>query len=553
MPFNLLVDPWLPVVCADGSRRQIAPWELVAEPIPLALDPPRPDFRAALLEFLVGLLATVHSPKNSNEWLQRLKSPPSPEALQAAMEPFLPCFALLGERPLFMQDLVLPVPATPREVVRDSNRVDQLLMDSPGDKTLTDCTDFFVKRGQVDSLCPACAAMALYTLQTFAPSGGAGHRTSLRGGGPLSTLARARSGAGLWHDLWMNVLPRNAHGTPFPAPTPESKGLFPWMEPTRTSEPGGPGEIVQPDEMHPLHGFWGMPRRIVLLSEESATPTACSLCGQASRTSIRHYVTKNYGYNYGDLWNHPLTPYRKQDPGKPELSVKGGARITGYQHWLGVVYGERSDANAPGKGDILPARCIQHARRALRGEALEVSVCGYDMDNMKPLQWVEGIFPVYAVSEEHLADYRAEVALLVQAAQQAARNLVGCLKDALLPEGERKKAGPGTTALDNAVTMFWSATERDFYALAATLASPEADPAAIKGRWFACLLREAERVFRQLALSTFNTRLVQRKSESSQSRRMLRQVEALGKLQRFNKAALGKLLLPARPAKGKTP
>ncbi|MGG2362666.1 type I-E CRISPR-associated protein Cse1/CasA, partial [Salmonella enterica] len=77
-----------------------------------------------------------------------------------------------------------------------------LLIESPGANTLKKNLDHFVRRGRVEVLAPAAAAMALFTLQTFAPSGGAGHRTSLRGGGPLTTLVRPGTVAGLSDALW---------------------------------------------------------------------------------------------------------------------------------------------------------------------------------------------------------------------------------------------------------------------------------------------------------------------------------------------------------------
>ena len=68
-----------------------------------------------------------------------------------------------------------------------------------------------VKRGGAPVLSRAAAAMALFTLQTYAPSGGAGHRTGFRGGGPLTTLALPGPPPGepptLWHLLWANVGP----------------------------------------------------------------------------------------------------------------------------------------------------------------------------------------------------------------------------------------------------------------------------------------------------------------------------------------------------------
>nr|WP_231886596.1 type I-E CRISPR-associated protein Cse1/CasA [Methylomonas methanica] len=57
-----------------------------------------------------------------------------------------------------------------------------------------------------NQLCPSCAATALFTLQTNAPSGGVGHRVGLRGGGPLTTLVLPKaSQTTLWQKLWLNV------------------------------------------------------------------------------------------------------------------------------------------------------------------------------------------------------------------------------------------------------------------------------------------------------------------------------------------------------------
>ncbi|WP_239500552.1 type I-E CRISPR-associated protein Cse1/CasA, partial [Streptococcus pneumoniae] len=65
-------------------------------------------------------------------------------------------------------------------------------------------------------------------LQTYAPSGGAGHRTSLRGGGPLTTLlAPARKGravATLWDRVWTNVPDADPD-----AGAADPARIFPWL------------------------------------------------------------------------------------------------------------------------------------------------------------------------------------------------------------------------------------------------------------------------------------------------------------------------------------
>ncbi|WP_022660214.1 type I-E CRISPR-associated protein Cse1/CasA [Paucidesulfovibrio longus] len=534
--FNLLEERWLPIVRADGSEGVIAPWELAAgDNPPKDLAPPRPDFRAALMEFLVGLLQTVRPPETAGEWERLHEEPPAPDELRAAMEPHKSFFNLFGERPLFMQDFELP-PGTPK----DANDVAALLIDSPGGNTLKNSGDFFIKRGFVKAMCPACAAMALFTLQTFAPSGGKGHRTSLRGGGPLSTLVE---GGTLWEKVWRNVLPQNAsvhEVAAAPGPDGLAGAVYPWGAPTRTSEKG---EETHPGDVHPLHAYWGMPRRILLIPDEEAGPVQCDLCAASSRTVVRRYVTRPSGYNYGGTWRHPLTPYRHQGQDKDAYSVKGMANIAGYSHWLGVVYGQFDDRTRDGKG-IARAACVANAMelfddpetRELLAEpefGLTVRASGFDMDNMKARQWCESEFPAYHVPEERLADFRLAVDMFVAAADQVRRNLVGALKDALVHEAAKSQAKIDATVFDNAGTAFWGATEKGFYHLTRRLAEcedyGEAEPFRIE--WADILAKTAVERF-HAEVERFQV----------QPERIKRQVQAWRSMRNFNRAALAKIL-----------
>ena len=58
-------------------------------------------------------------------------------------------------------------------LITDAQPIEKLLIDSPGEKTLKENTDHFVKRERVKQLCPCCTTMALLTLQINAPGGGA--------------------------------------------------------------------------------------------------------------------------------------------------------------------------------------------------------------------------------------------------------------------------------------------------------------------------------------------------------------------------------------------
>jgi CRISPR system Cascade subunit CasA len=114
--------------------------------------------------------------------------------------------------------------------------IDRLLIDAPGQNTLEKNRDHFVKRGHITQLCPYCAAVALFTLQTNAPGGGQGHRAGLRGGGPLTTVILGQT---LWETTWLNVLEMNkffSHSGNSPKSKEEDK--FPWLGTTHTSEKG---------------------------------------------------------------------------------------------------------------------------------------------------------------------------------------------------------------------------------------------------------------------------------------------------------------------------
>jgi CRISPR system Cascade subunit CasA len=200
---NLIHQPWIPVLRQSGSRLLIAPWQLTEahanDPI-VALDSSRPDFNGALIQFLIGLVQTAAAPEDKYEWQDWFREPPAPEALRERFDSIAHAFELLGDGTRFMQDYDLQG--------GEERDIAGLLIDAPGANALRNNTDHFVKRGRVRGLCLTCSAVALFTLQTNAPGGGRGYRTSLRGGGPLTTLVLPDSGVnddGRQPSLWRIV------------------------------------------------------------------------------------------------------------------------------------------------------------------------------------------------------------------------------------------------------------------------------------------------------------------------------------------------------------
>lgn len=482
MSLNLVRDDfWLPVERQSGSTR-IAPWQITDPNDPvLRLASPRADFNGALLQFLIGLLQTACPPADDAQWAEWLEQPPSPERLEVAFEPHAHAFELQGPPPTFMQAY--------EPLEGESKPISGLLIDAPGAQTLKQNADHFVKRGRVEAICPACAATALLTLQTNAPSGGVGHRTSLRGGGPLTTLValdpkgRSRLPDDLWRAVWLNVLDKpRMDSLPGAAETKDESAIFPWLAPTRSSEKKT-GCDTTPLDAHPLQMYWGMPRRIRIDWGHVAQGT-CDLCGDASDTLLSRYVTQNYGVNYTGAWEHPLSPHQsnKTDELLPQHAQPGGIS---YRHWLGFT---------GGAGDTRPARVVDafmHRKKLF--ERLRLHAFGYDMDNMKARCWYEATFPLYHIDDMIRADFTVIVQQLVEATINTANFTRNCIKDTWF---KRPGDAKGDTAF--LVEIFIDRTQEAFFTQLSVLSERLRmgdDDSEIRRAWHKVLSNVAQRLF----------------------------------------------------------
>jgi CRISPR system Cascade subunit CasA len=417
VPFSLLRERWLPFRTRGGSRRWIAPPEIAPDSGADALVAPdwgRADFDSATLEFLIGLLATAYPPKDLRQWTERFKTPPPANDLAESFSSFAAAFELDGDGPRFMQDFE-------KNFAGETVPVSSLLIEAAGENAERNNTDLFQKRGQVTRLGLPAAAMALFTLQTYAPTGGAGHRTSLRGGGPLTTLALPPEDHDtFWRRLYLNV-------PDLPRPLPEDiSQIFGWLAPTRMSENG---RSTGPDDVHPLAAFWGAPRRIRLDFDEEQS-ARCDLTGEPAAASVSSFRRKTLGVKYHAV-RHPLSPMRRDKPGAEWLFMHPQPGGLSYRDWIDLALSGTGEATNRRPADgILTAR---DRLRALRlGHAARLTAFGYDMDNMKARGFVEATFPLFV-----LADADANVALddaarrLVAGATEVAFVLASAVREAL--------------------------------------------------------------------------------------------------------------------------
>jgi len=404
-----------------------------------------------------------------------------------------------------------------------------LLIDAPGEATLLENRDHFVKRGVVQAMCFHCSAIGLFTLQIHAPNGGRGHVPSLRKGGEITTLiaftdANTGPRAALWRDVACNVLDTPTFKSMCDAGKVDPAHTFPWLAALDSLQRAG-GQ-TWPRDVHPSHQFWPMPRRI-RLDFDDVRAGACDVCGEATSSLITRYFTWPSGLNYNGEskeekfqrkepgasskqkrsafpnWQHPLSPYLKQAAKTVPATLGDGGPT--YRHWLGWAVGSRR-----GGAEVLPAAAVSafHSSRLVPGQ-VRLWVFGYVMDNMKARCWYETTFPLFDLpvgtdrSAESPELIVAMVEPLIAAAEAVAQYLRFAVRDAWFGNGEAR----GDLGFVEA--SLWNLTERDFFAVVeqAIALSREHGRAAfdqtepLRRAWLDTLRRSALRLFDEVAAS----------------------------------------------------
>ncbi len=441
-PINLLTTSWLPVRFNDGSMGKLAPVNLADENV-VDIAATRADLQGAAWQFLLGLLQCSIAPKNRTRWEDIWFDGLSADTLHSALQPLEHAFQFGANTPSFMQDFE---PLTGEKV-----SIASLLPEIPGAQTTKFNKDHFVKRGVTERFCPHCAALALFSLQLNAPSGGKGYRTGLRGGGPMTTIIELQEYQGnrqtpLWRKLWLNVMPQDSAEMPLPASYDES--VFPWLAATRTSEQAS--AVTTPEQVNLLQAYWGMPRRIRLDFSNLDSGT-CDLCATQSDELLSGMTVKNYGVNY-EGWRHPLTPYRlplKGGSGLYSVKPQPGGLI--WRDWLGLSQEGASENNTE-----YPALVVKTIGACdLNGASIGLWGFGYDFDNMKARCWYEHHFPLL-LTENIIPPLR-------NAAQTASRNLSllrSALKEAWFADAKGARGDFSFIDID-----FWNLTQGRFLTL----------------------------------------------------------------------------------------
>ena len=499
IPFNLLKDPFLPVVMRSGAQRWLAFPELVAgaksngldEDYPVEFNWPRPDFNMASFEFCIGVVSLAFDIREEDDWHPFWTNPPDRDALAEKLAPFVHAFYLNGEGPRFLQDC--------ESLQGGETPIELLLIDTPGQNGQRKNSDLLTHRDRYAALGLPAAAMTLYTLQAYAPSGGAGNRTSMRGGGPLTALVVPATNDGtppvpLWRKIFANVVPCDKR-----LRIDELPKALPWMAPTLTSEKS---RTVSLADAHPLQAYFGMPRRIRLVF--SSEPDTCSMTGR-KEPLVTGFIQKPYGTNYG-LWQHPLTPYRRQREAGEPYSAKPKSGRFGYRDWVAATVGSKDGKLAEQPTNIKLAKNNRSHALSQNKQATDarVRVGGWAMNNMEAIAYLFAEEPLHLAKTHDQQQALDDLARhFSEAADQAVSQLLAALKKALF--SGQKNTSNDKGILDQARADFFDATEDQFHRLLDNLLQeiPEdgrlTDPTASARHWLGIMRRVALATFDRLA------------------------------------------------------
>lgn len=536
--FNLLFDSWIPVKTRNGENKPIKAYEIVQKDI-IALDAPRADFNAALMQFLIGLLQTIMAPKNSREWRLLFKNPPSKEELKFKFESIQEAFYLNGDGYRFMQDASI-------QNKDNLKPIEEIIFGGPGDNTKKKNVDHFVKNQSIKGLCLSCSASAILTANIFADNGGPGYFESMRGNGFISNLVciDEEKGSGkennlealLWKNLWLNILPNdylkgdlNKETFLWSTDTPDCdekrkkltlniRGLDEKLKSTtdKKAKKDLIGEkkqaqrdrknltTIYQESSHPMQVYWAWLRRLYL-NIEYQEDISCDICGK-SRVISKYIFKTNKGYNYPKyLWRHPLSPYRKALSGEYEdkfLPIKMTVSGLPYTYWNDFVTTTEKQ---------FPSQVISHhLKKTISPETqLIIWSFGFAMDSHSPLGWYESKTPLYLLEEkEQRQVFETEIDKYIQAANKISDNwagyLVYAIKNAWFDESKDKnKVQKKSFNNDKAAEIakcFWNNTESKFYELVKALydnAHQLTDEKKVEFRrdWYEHIKNEAKKLF----------------------------------------------------------
>lgn len=426
--FNVLSDRWIPLD-QSGQLEYASYVELLAgEKDAEDVIHPRDDVRFYIRMLLSALTQALFPPKDKRELRERIEKPLGRSVVEARIRAVMSDFELVAtpKKPGFMQIAG----------GKNEERTDKLLFGL--EKHVL--TRSIHQRGAIrdSSICAACAVPLLYAAHAFAPAGGRGWYSSVRGSPCCTTLMIAET---LRQSVWSNTLHRQSVLTLGPLRS-ESADETPWKQNARSIKKG--------DVVGLCEGlFW--PARALRLARHSSGP--CVSCGHdGDRLIVIGFEGKSQ--NSGALYPHPYSPTRDTKKGRLFVHLRADRPSwTGLLDLIGFVDGDRNAREAP---------VLEQWRESLGQQTTTLAVLDYSTDKASFVGSVVELFPLSRAQLDN-SEFRPRLRALVGFAEQVLFALRKALKKAHSSRGTKPKAQRDGYWAADAEASFWQRTEPHFW------------------------------------------------------------------------------------------
>lgn len=297
--FNLLKEPWVPVVFLNGQFARLGLNDVFTQAQKIRdIASSNPMDRFAMVRFLLAI----------RYW--SLGNPPA-AATQSAnvdqerdiilqkLNEYSQCFNLFGDQRFYQT-----------QESQRSTKIGELFQEIPSGNNFRHfrhVTDY------QHGFCPACCAMGLLRLPLFAVSGLPDLKCGINGPPPIYVI---NLGSTLADTLIKNWLPR----------TEEDLGTPAWENPlVRPTQPGRVPLLV---------GLTTLARKVWLYDEDDKdNGGTCTLCGLNTPRLIKQAYISSAGDLKNDNWEDPHVIYREKKPGErtiiraPDLTKSGNFQM----------------------------------------------------------------------------------------------------------------------------------------------------------------------------------------------------------------------------------
>lgn len=505
--FNVLTEPWIPGIAADGKLREYALLEILGDAHNIArVFDPAPPIQFGLYRLLITFVQTaleIYEVEDLEELLEDDRF--DMEAISAYVD-------RVGRHRFNLFDPTWPFLQAPAadDYKKAPSSVVELFYQLPAG---TNVTHFVHMNAKDHAVSPSVAARALTSIAPFMTQGGAGYSPSINGTPPLYVQILGKN---LFETLVLNccVLPilGLSHTTP---PAWESElPLEPKVERSCSS-------IAE--------GFTWRPRRVRLLPSEGGR---CTYSGAESPVLVRE-MSWGPGHKFGgqEIWRDPNVAYQLDEKRGP-IPVRPRENREIWRDY-GPLFLLRESGDE--RKYTRPIIVTQFER--LRGDGViskkqtfQFEVYAMRADQAKVLEWqVERLLFRISVEDNPSASNQVDHALSL--AEQVAKALGGALKKQY-PRG----GGGNSQALNRLILVaqlrFWEHLRSYFdsqYLAELERQSPTDEQARV------ALLTDWKEALRRIARECFARAAV---GVETGAKALVRQVQARDELER----SLGRIL-----------